>query len=116
MPIPQDILTRKVTYETVQMKGQQLPIVNNSATTGHKLEGSGVADLFVHTWYNQRNWHYVILSHLKTMKGLYIREPLKADPSLYAVDPKLTQMLQVFKDTKSPCIFIQKDYASIFDC
>jgi hypothetical protein len=38
----------KVTFK-VTMRGTQLPIICNNATTGHKLQGSSIESLFVHT-------------------------------------------------------------------
>jgi hypothetical protein len=42
------------------MKGVQLPVVSNNATTGHKLQGSSVHSIFVHAWIYEKNWAYVV--------------------------------------------------------
>jgi hypothetical protein len=39
----------------VVMKGIQLPVVSNNATTGHKLQGSSVDSIFVHAWIYEKN-------------------------------------------------------------
>jgi hypothetical protein len=42
--------------ELLQMKRSQLPLLINNATTGHKLQGSGVDSLFVRNWSYVQNW------------------------------------------------------------
>ena len=54
--------------EDIRMKAVQLPVIINNATTGHKLQGSGVDNVFVHTWSYATNWAYVMLSRVKTKK------------------------------------------------
>ena len=61
----------------VNMQAKQLPIISNNATTGHKLQGVGVNKLFVHDWEYTRNWPYVVLSRVKQLSGLFLRNPLK---------------------------------------
>ena len=51
----------KVTMK-VTMRGTQLPIICNNATTGHKLQGTSIESLFVHASNTVRNWMYVVLS------------------------------------------------------
>ena len=55
----------------------QLPVVSNTATTGHKLQGSGVKNLLVSEWFHEASWIYVILSRVETRKGLFLRSELK---------------------------------------
>ena len=43
--------------ELFYMKATQFQIIVNNATTGHKLQGSGVENLFVHNWYYVTNWY-----------------------------------------------------------
>ena len=48
----------------------------------------------------QSNWPYVALFRVKTLKGLFLRQPL--DPSKdYSVDGRLVEMTEFFKETKS---------------
>jgi len=64
----------------IKLKATQIPLVSNTATTGHKLQGASLESLFVHDWcYYNKNWPYVILSRVKTMKGLKFRRPLRCD-------------------------------------
>jgi hypothetical protein len=65
--------------ESIKMKCNQLPFIINNATTGHKLQGASVDNLFVHNWSYVTNWAYVMLSHVRTLAGLYCRKPLSRD-------------------------------------
>ena len=46
----------------VKMKATQLPVISNQATTGHKLQGASINQLFVSNWKYTTNWPYVVLS------------------------------------------------------
>jgi len=59
------------------MKGMQLPLVSNTATTGHKLQGSKVVNIFVLDWNYTTNWPYVVLSRVTTMRELFFRKKLQ---------------------------------------
>jgi hypothetical protein len=48
-----------------KMKGMQFPLISNLCTTGHKLQGCGVDNLFVDEWFYGQNWPYVVLSRVK---------------------------------------------------
>ena len=56
--------TRSTTKRGFRMKGYELPIISNTAATGHKLQGSSLNKLFVHTWNYSTNWVYVVLSRV----------------------------------------------------
>jgi len=47
---PKVLQTKGDEREFLIMKGKQIPLIINDATTGHKLQGSGVNNLFVHSW------------------------------------------------------------------
>ena len=49
-------------FEMVKMKATQLPVISNQATTGHKLQGASINQLFVINWNYTTNWPYVVLS------------------------------------------------------
>ena len=70
---PRVLQVKNQDREVLCMKGIQLPILVNNATTGHKLQGSGVDKLFVHNWSYVTNWVYVMLSRVKTRAGLFSR-------------------------------------------
>jgi len=97
------------------MKAVQLPVIINYATTGHKLQGSGVDNVFVHRWSYATNWAYVMLSCVKTKKGLFMRKPLSKDLRHYAVVPlALTRMLNRFRRS-SPTYWSNEQYAELSD-
>ena len=100
--------------ESFRMKSTQFQIIVNNATTGHKLQGSGVENLFVHNWYYVNNWVYVILSRVKTISGLFLRKKLDKDLSKYLVSRNLTTMLSKLKD-KTPLFRTKKEDDDIFD-
>ena len=82
--------------ERFLMRATQVPILLNNATTGHKLQGSGVARLFVHSWSYTTNWVYVMLSRVKTYDGLFCRLPLTKDLRKYAMPKPLQNMMDAF--------------------
>ena len=84
------------------MTGTQLPIICNNATTGHKLQGCTIKELYVQSLIKQKNWVYVVLSRVKMIKGLYLREPLKhEDLDFYNRIPiNLMEMIQDFCEHK----------------
>eukprot|EP00978_Attheya_sp_CCMP212_P021890 scaffold64352_cov29-Attheya_sp.AAC.1 len=84
--------------ETIKMKAIQVPVLINNATTGHKLQGSGVDNLFIHNWSYVQNWVYVMLSRVKT----------------HAVPDKLHKMLQDFAP-KSPSQWSDTEYNDLFN-
>ena len=92
--------TKKQHKDRVEMKLNQLSFTSNTATTGHKLQGSGVDDLFVHSWSYKDNWPYVVLSRVRTILGLFLREPLSLDLKKYAMPADLQRKIQKFRDTK----------------
>ena len=67
----------------VGVKGTQFPLISNSCTTGHKLQGCTVQSILANTWYYGANWAYVVLSCVKTMNGLHMRKPLSKDLKKY---------------------------------
>ena len=92
--------TRKKDKDKIEMKIKQLPITTNTATTGHKLQGTGVDNLFVHAWSYKDNWPYVILSRVKTIQGLYLGDGLNYNTAKYAMPPLLRQKIDKFRTTK----------------
>ena len=98
--------------EKIGMKATQFPIVINNATTGHKLQGSSVDQLFVHEWQYTTNWAYVVLSRVRTLKGLYMRKALNRNLSKYKVPEKLTKMLDRMRKA-APAPLTDSDYEQI---
>ena len=82
------------------MLATQLPVISNNATTGHKLQGSTKESIFItRFFYETKNWNYVVLSRVRTRKGLFLKEPL--DPSQdFTMDDSLVTMLTTFRQQK----------------
>jgi hypothetical protein len=65
----------------------QIPANSNDATTGHKLQGMSKDLIIVLSWPTGglslmiKNWEYVVLSHVRTLSGLYLVEPIDMDKS-----------------------------------
>jgi hypothetical protein len=99
LPHPLDVDKKKTNY--VNLKATQLPIISNDATTGHKLQGCSVENLFVHEWAQQcKNWIYVVLSRVRTKMGLFSRDKIPSDPSLYAVPQDLQNLMEALKNKR----------------
>ena len=50
--------------EMVKMKATQLPVISNQATTGYKLQGATINQLFVNNWNYTTKWLSIVLSQL----------------------------------------------------
>ena len=98
---------------SVRMKGEQFPLISNSCTTGHKLQGCTVASILVNDWFYGSNWAYVVLSRVKTMAGLYLRQPLSTDLSKYKMSDDMKSMLKRFRDTISLQPLSDDDYQQL---
>ena len=98
-PKPFDMQTTKGKHFIYDVSAYQLPLVVNHATTGHKLQGCTKSSLFVNCFSYNTNWPYVVLSRVKTIKGLFLRKPL--DPKKdYSVHCDLFKMLRDFRNYK----------------
>ena len=99
------------------MKGMQLPIVCNNATTGHKLQGATIKKIFVQSFTTVQNWLYVVLSRVKTMNGLFLHKPLnKKDlPKYNFIPEELSNMISYFRAKKLQAPFRDSEYQQIFD-
>ena len=61
----------------------QLPINIDTATTCHKLQGKSRDYLVIVDFnYREPNWIYVVLSRLRSLKGLYLLKPLQRKGSI----------------------------------
>ena len=67
IPTPEPLRTTQDQKDLIPLRFCQLPVILNNATTGHKLQGSSVDNLFVHQWKYVQNWAYVVLSRVRTM-------------------------------------------------
>lgn len=83
------------TKEKTQLKSRvtQLPVNASDAITGHKLQGLTKDQVIVYSWNKSTNWIYVVLSRVRSLKGLFLVKSLK------------------LKDIKPP----QQDYLSFLE-
>ena len=104
----------KNTYK-MNMQMVQIPIIINNAMTGYKLQGQLINNLFVQCLNDERNWCYVVLSRIKTLKGLYLRKPLnKENINKYNETPdRLREMINDFKRDLLHKPFTQEEYLQI---
>ena len=66
------------------------PVNSNIATTGHKLQGQTKMHVIVTSWnYGFKNWIYVVLSRVKTLKGLLLVNKLNDDLTKYQISDEL---------------------------
>jgi len=98
---------------TVRMKGIQLPVISNGATTGHKLQGCSLHSLAVFELHYQQNWMYVILSRVHTSKGLFLYEPLSLDLRQYTMSQDMKEMIFDFQERIGLRFFENDEYATI---
>ena len=98
IPRPQLLQLKGDERDALKMKAMQVLLLINNATTGHKLQGSGVDCLFIHNWSHITNWVCVMLSHVKMLSGLHARQKLSKDLSKHAVPEALQRMVQAFRN------------------
>ena len=111
---PQALRTKKSPREKLRMWAVQLPLLINNATTGHKLQGSGVDNLFVHGWTYKTNWPYVMLACVTTKDRLFLRRLLDRNLSRYEIPPSLTRMLDQFCSRSAPSYWTSEQYENLF--
>ena len=82
----------------VVMKLHQFPLNIANCRTAHKLQGRTLGNLVITSWCMGKGWPYVALSRVRTLKGVFLRLPLKEikKPGL-AIDVRT--MLQLFRNT-----------------
>jgi hypothetical protein len=102
----------KLDDETIwqEMQGMQFNVSSNTATTGHKLQGATVDDLFVNDWHYKKNWDYVVMSRVTTMLGLYINKKLRPGTRNYDVDERAVTMMDEFRSNKQILPVTQERY------
>jgi hypothetical protein len=101
---------KTIVREPVTMKAKQFPVVRNTGTTGHKLQGKTVNSIFIFNWnYQQKNWPYVVLSRVTTMDGLYLHQKLDENVAKYSVPDTLTEMLENFQSNEFQVSYYNND-------
>ena len=53
--IKKGLTNSKKTEQLVRMEATQFPVVSNNATTGWKLQGTSVQNLFIKEWFSKKN-------------------------------------------------------------
>ena len=82
-----------------KMKAIQLPFVSNSATTCHKLQGATCENLCINSFDYSSNWPYVALSRVKTLNGLFLKEPISYKKD-FTIESELVYMKKEFYISK----------------
>ena len=62
-----------------KMELVQFTVVQDNATTGHKLQGKSVDSIVVAEWHSVKNWAYVVISRVRTLAGLFLTSAIPAD-------------------------------------
>ena len=106
-PLPSEFCARSRSHsqEILSLSAFQIPFITNDATTGFKLQGSSVDNIVVTELSDKANWTYVLLSRVRTINGLFLKNKIPTDPALYAFDPKLKALMEEFC-TKFPRVCI----------
>ena len=77
---------------------KQFGILVNTATTGHKLQGLSMDYIIIVSWfYGAKNWVYVVLSRVRTLRGLYLFKPLDYD-KYFKEDNKLKKHMKELEE------------------
>ena len=100
--------------ELLQMKATQIPILVNNATTVHKLQGSTILSILVNCFTIVKNWVYVVLSRVRTRSGLFLKEPLDSNLSIYSIPAELLSMINRFREKFCPTMWNDEEYEELF--
>jgi hypothetical protein len=93
---------------------KQIPANINDATTGHKLQGMSKDVIIVASWPTKsmfRNWEYVVLSHVRTLSGLYLVKPIDINMSFEPSD-ELKRYIEHTKEKEKMLLTTTKDTMS----
>ena len=86
----------------IDMKLCQFPLNVCNATTVHKLQGKSLDTIVASEWHKDIRWIYVLLSRIKTSKGLYLRKKLPQSYCGPAMDPSCVKFMEYFEKHKLP--------------
>ena len=73
--------------ESFKCQMTMFPVNTNTSSTGHKLQGRSKDMVIVSSWPKLKNnicvrdWEYVVLSRVRTLKGLFIFQPINMEQS-----------------------------------
>jgi hypothetical protein len=93
-PVPPEMAgSHGDSWAWVKMNATQIPLISNSAATCHKLQGATLDTLYVPSWHYETNWPCVMLSRVRTLKGLFLGQPLNPNKD-YSVPQSLTSLMR----------------------
>ena len=99
-PIPYDgPITRLTKRIWRKIKFNQFPVNVADARTVHKLQGRSLKSMVISSWSYVGNWVYVVLSRCSTLKGIFLRKPLKKSRPMSAENIRFHME---FRTTKKP--------------
>jgi hypothetical protein len=98
--LPIELIPGEKTRKIVRASINRFPVLINHATTGHKLQGQTKPSLCISDWHYGANWPYVVISRVKTLKGLFLLKPIREDHD-FSQDERLIRMLTRMR-TKTP--------------
>ena len=75
----------------------QVPVNSSDAITGNKLQGLTKDSVIVYSLNRNTNWIYVVLSRVRTLKGLFIMKRLK----LIDIKPPSREYLEFMNHIKN---------------
>ena len=108
IPLPVKLrndLSIKKKKQAVTIKAIQFPVVSNNATTGWKLQGSSVQNLYIKEWnISCKNWIYVMLSRVRNRKGLFLESRISENPNDFSLNQNLVKMMNDLELVACSCI------------
>jgi hypothetical protein len=93
---------------------KQIPANINNATTGHKPQGMSKNVIIVVSWPTKsmfKLWEYVVLSHVRTLAGLYFVKPIDINKSFEPSD-ELKRYIKHAKEKETILLTTRKDTMS----
>ena len=98
---PAELVPGEIVVIPFKVKLDQVPVLPNDATTGHKLQGQTKTSLFITDWaLEMKNWVHVALSRVTSRSGLFLGKKLKWKKRRQ--DGSLIRMTNAFRATKRP--------------
>ena len=95
VPLPQE-LGGNGKHIQFTLSLNQVPLINNIATTGHKLQGQTKSSLVMSVWSKRKNWNYVALSRVTTRDGLFLVKKLPCDCD-FSFSAELREMMKLMR-------------------
>lgn len=78
MQFPAETTAGEIVHIQFKANLDQVPVLPNDATTGHKLQGQTKMFLFITDWaHGMKNWVCVALSRVTSRDGLFLGQMLK---------------------------------------